>query len=495
MKSKNKSTSLLSNRNVTAIVAFVAVFTFVTVLFLPKTPANSASPPAISVSNEKMIEGDSGSRTMNFTVSLSEPAATLVTVYYGTGNLGASNNATGVASATTAGGDYITKKLTKLSFSAGQVQKTISVPILGDTSNESDEIFTVNLSSPVGSTLRDTYGTGTILNDDASTGVKLGIGDASIRASQVNTRTVNVPITLSTPQAANITVTVQSIAGSAVGVKSATSTGGDYVNVSKTIRFTAGNTFKQVPITIFANASTEGTRSFTLKLTSSVGTVIRDTATVTIRDPYATYNRAGRQPGPPRVAIVGDSVTGNYEYFTKDVLENKGASILLHGEPATGILDANKCNGQWANSILAEDPDIVIFENIGNYNYFPTCSPTVTQGSPAYYTQWQSNAQQNTTILTSRGAQFFWILNPSVSQYYDPSWWSEIPTLNNIYTSIANSTPNTHTIDAWGPFGGDPPNCSLRETDSAMCLHLNPSGQLLMTSLVNNALASYLPQQ
>ena len=53
-----------------------------------------------------------------------------------------------------------------LTFGAGQTRKTIKVMGKGDTAVEADEKFFVNLSSPVGATLADGQGTGTIRNDD-----------------------------------------------------------------------------------------------------------------------------------------------------------------------------------------------------------------------------------------------------------------------------------------------------------------------------------------
>ena len=42
------------------------------------------------------------------------------------------------------------------------------MPILGDTTVEANETFTVNLSNPVGATLADASATGTITNDDSA---------------------------------------------------------------------------------------------------------------------------------------------------------------------------------------------------------------------------------------------------------------------------------------------------------------------------------------
>ena len=72
----------------------------------------------------------------------------------------ATSNNTAVAS-----GDYTAISGT-LSFAAGVTSKTFTVQIKGDVSQESDETFFVNLTSPVNVTIGDSQGIGTIRNDD-----------------------------------------------------------------------------------------------------------------------------------------------------------------------------------------------------------------------------------------------------------------------------------------------------------------------------------------
>ena len=72
----------------------------------------------------------------------------------------------------TAGSDYTATSGT-LTFAAGETTKTVSVPVLGDTSVESDETFTLTLSNPAGATLgAAASATATIVNDDG--GANLG---------------------------------------------------------------------------------------------------------------------------------------------------------------------------------------------------------------------------------------------------------------------------------------------------------------------------------
>jgi len=108
--------------------------------------------PHISVSNPHVTEKDGAAV---FTVSLDGAAA--VTVHYATADGSA-----------LAGSDYTGQSGT-LSFARSDAAKTVSVPIIDDTTNEGDETFRLQLSNPsgVGSSGNDLSGTATISDDDA----------------------------------------------------------------------------------------------------------------------------------------------------------------------------------------------------------------------------------------------------------------------------------------------------------------------------------------
>ncbi|NCD26835.1 MAG: hypothetical protein EOL86_14785, partial [Deltaproteobacteria bacterium] len=114
--------------------------------------------PTISITDATLTEGDSGTETMDFTVSLNAASTGTVTVFYCTSN----NSAT-------AGSDYEAPAAnSSLNFAPGEISKTISVTITGDTLIEGNETFSVNLTDAVGGTISDGVGTGTITNDDVN---------------------------------------------------------------------------------------------------------------------------------------------------------------------------------------------------------------------------------------------------------------------------------------------------------------------------------------
>ncbi|TDO15140.1 aryl-phospho-beta-D-glucosidase BglC (GH1 family) [Mycobacterium sp. BK086] len=96
--------------------------------------------------------GGSGTSLASFVVTLAAPSTQTVTVQYATSN--------GTA---TAGADYISVAGT-ITFAPGETQKIITVPVKSDALAESNETFTVMLSNPIGATVSDATGTGTVLD-------------------------------------------------------------------------------------------------------------------------------------------------------------------------------------------------------------------------------------------------------------------------------------------------------------------------------------------
>jgi Calx-beta domain len=111
-------------------------------------------PPTISIGNASVREGDSGTVTATFDVTLSAASGYTITANYGTADDSAH-----------AGSDYQAEQ-GSLSFAPGQTHKQVTVTVNGDDAVEPDESFLVRLSAPVNVTLKDAAGRGTIVNDD-----------------------------------------------------------------------------------------------------------------------------------------------------------------------------------------------------------------------------------------------------------------------------------------------------------------------------------------
>lgn len=114
----------------------------------------SATPPTISIGDVTQAEGDAGTTSFSFAVTLSAPYASAVSVDYAT-----------VPGTATAPGDYAVAAGTA-TITAGQTTTNIQVTVQGDVAFEPDETFSVVLSNPVNGSIADGSGEGTIVNDD-----------------------------------------------------------------------------------------------------------------------------------------------------------------------------------------------------------------------------------------------------------------------------------------------------------------------------------------
>jgi len=242
------------------------------------TITNDDAVPAISVDNVSVAEGNAGTSTMTFTVSLDHASASAITVDYAT----ADNTAT-------AGTDYTAKNGT-LAFAAGDTSKMVSVTISGDLGYETNESFYINLTNQSNASIFDARGIGTITNDDAAPTVTLSINNTSITENG----TATVTATLSAVSSEDVTVTL-GYTGTATG------SGTDYTASAAAITIAAGSTTGTVTITavndtldeadetviIDITGVTNGTESGAQQVTTTI-TDNDDAPTISANDPSVT---------------------------------------------------------------------------------------------------------------------------------------------------------------------------------------------------------------
>lgn len=226
-----------------------------------------APPPSVSIGDVSVTEGQAGTKTARFTVSLSAAASGPVTVVYATAN--------GTA---TAGSDYTATSGT-LSFAAGETSKTIDVTITGDTQVEADETFLLRLTSAAGATIATPQATGTIKNDDQPPPLPtLSIGNATVVEGNSGTVTMTFTVTLSQASTSAVSVRYATADGTAIADS-------DYDAASGTLTFAAGETSKTVTVAVRGDTLVEGAETFRVLLSSASGaTIAVGTGTGTISD-------------------------------------------------------------------------------------------------------------------------------------------------------------------------------------------------------------------
>ncbi len=139
--------------------------------------------PNLSVGDVQHNEGNSGTSTYSFAVSLSTAAPAGGVTF---------DIATADNSATVADNDYVARSLTGQTIPAGQSSYSFDVTVNGDSTFEPDQSFFVNVTNVAGANVADGQGVGTLTNDDvgppASVALNGGDGQSTTVATDFATQ-------------------------------------------------------------------------------------------------------------------------------------------------------------------------------------------------------------------------------------------------------------------------------------------------------------------
>ena len=275
--------------------------------------------PTLSIDSWRVSEGDSGSKDLTFTVTLSTASDRQVTVSY-------ADATTGTA---TSGVDYTTIAGGTLTFPAGATSQTFNVSVTGDVLDESNETILVSLSDPTNATISTATGTGTIADDDAApTSITLTVDDDDVgEGDGATTITVTAAVDGATRFTDARTVRV-SVSGS--------STAGA-VDFSRLV--------SAFPIRIAAGAAS-GTGTFVLRPTDDALDETDETVTVSGISGSLTVNsdtiRLTDDDGEPILSINSPSVSegdsgSKYLTFTVTLSAVSGKEVTVdYADAGTG---------------------------------------------------------------------------------------------------------------------------------------------------------------
>jgi len=208
----------------------------------------------LSVADTSVVEGNTGTRMANFTVSLAQPTVVPVTFDVATRN--------GTAAA---GSDYIATSRTGVTIPAGSTRATVSVPVTGDLAIEGNETFQVVVGNLAGATVSDGAATATLLNDDTT----LSIGDVSIVEGQAGTRSATFTVRLTNVSASPV--------GFNITTANRTATGSDYVALGLAGQsIPAGSTSKVFNVAIKGDTVREANETFVVNVGNVSGAIVAD---------------------------------------------------------------------------------------------------------------------------------------------------------------------------------------------------------------------------
>ena len=208
----------------------------------------TSPPPApltVRIGDAAVLEGNTGTASAIFTVSLSVASAQTITVAYATENRSA-------ASAT----DYQAASGT-LTFAPGETTRTIAVLVNGDRLAELDETFFVNLSNPTNVVIADAQAIGTIADDEP----RVSISDVTkSEGKKGNTTLFTFTVTLSAAYDQSVAMSFKTVDGTAK------TSDGDYVDKTGTLTFAPGETTKTITIKVKGDTKKESDETFYLDL-------------------------------------------------------------------------------------------------------------------------------------------------------------------------------------------------------------------------------------
>ncbi|HEV7863001.1 MAG TPA: Calx-beta domain-containing protein [Acidimicrobiia bacterium] len=203
----------------------------------------------LDIADANIVEGDSGTANLAFTVTLSPPSTSPVTVSF------ASRDTTAAA-----GQDYgaVSGGLT---FNPGDTTRTVVAPVSGDTTDSLNETFAVTLSAAsVTARLGQAVAAGTIIDDEAVP--DLVSPDATVTEKTQEDTSAVFPVRLSGPRAFTVTVHYETVAGTA-------SSGVDFTPVSGDLTFAPGDEVKRVPVTVMGDSRAEADETIRLRFSAA----------------------------------------------------------------------------------------------------------------------------------------------------------------------------------------------------------------------------------
>jgi len=226
----------------------------ISTLLLLATSVAAQQSPSISVRDAVVVEGNSGTTQATFVVALSAPTSQSVSFSFTTSN--------GTA---TSGSDYIATS-GALTFTPGEVEKPVVVLVNGDTVDEAQETYFLDISNVQNATVSSSRGNGFIVDNDGPT---ISINDVSVTEGNSGTKAATFTLTLSGPSVEAIAVRAITTAGTATAST-------DYNSINLVVIFQPGTVTRTFEVALIGDTDLESNETFFVNLSDNFATTIAD---------------------------------------------------------------------------------------------------------------------------------------------------------------------------------------------------------------------------
>ncbi|MCG7392463.1 hypothetical protein MHY87_06055 [Microvirga sp. ACRRW] len=246
---------------------------------------------------------------------------------------------TGADASDFAGGVYPSGAVT---FTAGEMSRTITVNVNGDTTPEGDEGFTVTLTAGVddNATVSTTKGsaTGTIRNDDVATPAIGFSGTTTVTKAEGNSGTTAYTYVVTRDITTGPSTVVWTVSGSGTNQAAAGDFGGTSYP-SGTVTFADGQSSATITVNVSGDTATEHDEEFTVTLSNGTGGTVSGTTTakgIITNDDAPTIGFSGTTTVSHN---EGNSGTTAYTYvITRDT--SSGSSTVVWTVSGSGTNSA-----------------------------------------------------------------------------------------------------------------------------------------------------------
>ncbi|MEM7584990.1 MAG: Calx-beta domain-containing protein, partial [Acidobacteriota bacterium] len=143
-----------------------------------------------------------------------------------------------------------------MTLPAGQTSAQIVVPLIANTTIEPHRTFELELTAASSAVLGATLAVATLLDDDRP---NLSIGDAVVTEPTTGSASVEVALTLDAAPVFEVTVSYQTVDGTAVA-------GEDYTTQTGSLTFAPGETSQTISLTVLADGIAEPAEAFNVTL-------------------------------------------------------------------------------------------------------------------------------------------------------------------------------------------------------------------------------------
>src|SRR4051812_10917704 len=292
------------------------------------TPNGAVVLPNLTINDVSLNEGNAGTTSFTFTVSLSAPA----------GPGGVPFDTAPADNTATQPGDYTQKSLPAQTIPAGSSTYSFTVLVNGDTTPETNETFFVNVTNVTGAVVTDGQGQGTIVNDDAAP--NLTINDVSLNEGNAGTTTFTFTVSLSAPApGGGVTFDIATADGTATQPS-------DYTQKTLTSQtIPAGSSTYTFDVLVNGDTTPETDETFFVNVTNIVNAIGTDTqglGTIVNDDITKIHDVQGNGAATP---IPGATVTVEGIVVANFQGANKLQGFFLEEEDADADADPNTSEG------------------------------------------------------------------------------------------------------------------------------------------------------